>query len=255
MNFIVKHFFLFFLGSAYLNLIQAQTSFEKNLVLVEGGTFSMGQTDPDISCKGCTKDEQPVHKVTLKSFYIGKYEVTQKEWKEIMGTDPNFEDDCDDCPIEGVSWKDVQAFLVKLNEKTGKKFRLPTEAEWEYAARGGNKSQGYIYSGSNNHLEVAWCSLKKDKRIHPVGQKKSNELGIYDMSGNVWEWCQDYYAADYYSKSPAENPPGSATGKDRILRGGSWYGQSFDVRVCTRYRFFPTFQTNANGFRIALSAQ
>src|SRR3989339_981520 len=119
MNFIVKHFFLFFLGSAYLNLIQAQTSFEKNLVLVEGGTFSMGQTDPDISCKGCTKDEQPVHKVTLKSFYIGKYEVTQKEWKEIMGTDPNFEDDCDDCPIEGVSWKDVQAFLVKLNEKTG----------------------------------------------------------------------------------------------------------------------------------------
>lgn len=225
------------------------------MILAEGGTFMMGQADPNVSCQGCTADEHPIHKVTVSSYYICKYEVTQKEWLEVMGTDPNFEDECETCPIEGVSWKDVQIFLTKLNEKTGKQYRLPTEAEWEYAARGGKKNQGTYYSGSNNASEVSWFSVKTEQKLHPVGQKKPNELGLYDMSGNVWEWCSDYYAADYYASSPLENPKGPQTGKDRILRGGSWYNQSFDCRVTARYRFYPTFRTNANGFRLAMSVK
>lgn len=228
---------------------------EQNMVLVEGGIFTMGQTDPNVSCKGCTADEQPPHKVNLESFYICKYEVTQKDWIEIMGTDPNFEGECETCPIEGVSWKDVQQFITKLNDKSGKQFRLPTEAEWEFAARGGKKSQNFYYSGSNNAAEVSWFSVKTEDKLHPVGQKKANELGLFDMSGNVWEWCSDIYAADYYSKSPADNPTGPQEGKDKVLRGGSWYNQSFDSRVTARYRFYPTFRTNANGFRLAMTVK
>lgn len=215
----------------------------------------MGQSDPDISCKSCTADEQPPHKVTVSSFYLGKYEVTQKEWRLIMGTNPNFEEGCESCPVDGVSWQDVQMFLNKLNEKTGKQFRLPTEAEWEFAARGGNKSKGYYYSGSSNASEVAWFGQKKEQKIHQTGQKNQNELGLFDMSGNVWEWCNDFYNAGYYSKSPEMNPSGPVSGKDKVLRGGSWYNQSFDCRVTARYRFYPSFRTNANGFRLAMPVQ
>lgn len=230
-----------------------ESSIEENMILVEGGTFQMGQNDPNIACGECTKDEQPIHKVTVSSFYIGKYEVTQKEWIEIMGGEnPSYGEECADCPVDGVSWIDVQMFIKKLNEKTGKNFRLPTEVEWEFAARGGNKSQNLKFSGSNTASDVAWYSLKTDKKIHPVGQKKPNELGLFDMSGNVWEWCNDFYDGNYYSNSPASNPKGPDKGKDRVLRGGSWYSQSNDIRIATRYRFFPNFRTNANGFRLVL---
>lgn len=231
---------------------QQKTSFEQNLVLVEGGSFLMGQSDPNVACAGCTKDEQPKHKVTLGTFYISKYEITELEWEAIMGDKPSYDEGCDNCPVDGVSWNDVQLFIKKLNEKTGLKFRLPTEAEWEFAARGGNKSKGFVFSGSNNYQDVAWCSLKSDKRKRPVGQKQANELGIFDMSGNVWEWCSDFYDSKYYAECPAVNPTGPDSGKDRVLRGGSWYNQSNDSRVTARYRFFPSFRTNANGFRLVL---
>lgn len=248
-NFVILFFFFF---NIFFSFSQ-KSSLEENMILVEGGTFMMGQDNPDIACKGCTQDEQPIHRVTLNSYYIGKYEVTQKEWNDIMNDNPNYEEDCSNCPVEGISWIDIQEFIKKLNSKTGKIFRLPTEAEWEFAAKGGIKSQKFAYSGSNVVADVSWSSLKKDKKIHSVGQKKPNELGIYDMSGNVWEWCNDLYDGNYYTISPTVNPTGPTIGKDRVLRGGAFYSQSNDIRVTARYRFFPTFKTNANGFRLAMS--
>ncbi len=230
-----------------------RSQIKKNLILINGGTFTMGQTDPNVSCKGCTADEQPPHKVTVSDFYLCKYEVTLKEWKQIMGTNPSYDEECENCPVDGVSWQDVQLFIKKINEKSDIQFRIPTEAEWEFAARGGNKSNGYRFSGSNNASDVAWFGLKKDQKTHQTGLKQPNELGLYDMSGNVWEWCSDFYGFDYFANSPEKDPSGPISGKDKILRGGSWYNQSFDCRVTTRYRFYPSFRTNANGFRLASS--
>ncbi|MCX6278123.1 MAG: SUMF1/EgtB/PvdO family nonheme iron enzyme [Bacteroidetes bacterium] len=199
-------------------------STDNEMVFVEGGTFQMGSNDGD-------SDEKPVHSVTLNNFYIGKTEVTQKQWREVMGSDPPDlkNKGCDQCPVESVSWNDVQDFIAKLNRKTNKTYRLPTEAEWEYAARGGNKSRGYAYSGSANVGDVAWYSENSGSKIHPVAQKQPNELGLYDMSGNVWEWCSDWYVAQYYQNSPASNPQGPSSGSDRVLRGGGW---DYDPRNC-----------------------
>ena len=161
-----------------------------DMVRVEAGTFTMGAT---AEMKDPWDDEKPTHRVTLiNDYYIGKYEVTQALWKAVMGNNPS-EFKGDNLPVEQVSWKDCQKFLSKLNRITGKMFRLPTEAEWEYAARGGNKSRGYQYSGSNNLLDVAWYDDNSGRKTHAVGTKQPNELGIYDMSGNVCEWCQDWY--------------------------------------------------------------
>ena len=201
-----------------------------NMIAVEGGTFTMGATpeqqDPYF-------DEEPTHQVTLSSYYIGETEVTQALWTAVTGN--SVEDQRDkankdwslsgvgyDYPMYYVSWEDCQDFITKLNDLTGKKFRLPTEAEWEYAARGGNKSKGYQYSGSNNLDNVAWHNDNSGSKTHIVKTKQPNELGIYDMSGNVWEWCQDWYSSTYYSVSDTNNPQGPSTGSGRVFRGGSW---------------------------------
>lgn len=153
--------------------------------------------------------------------------------------------------MEQVSWNDVQEFLSKLNSKTGKKYRLPTEAEWEYAARGGNKSNGFTYSGSNNIDEVAWYSSNSDSKTH-ADPKKGNELDIYDMTGNVWEWCSDWYGEKYYSNSSTNNPTGPSLGDIRVLRGGSWYSYTSVCRVADRVRHLPSYRNNSYGFRVCL---
>ena len=191
------------------------------MVFVQGGTFTMGCTDEQGS--DCNSDEKPAHQVTLSNYYIGKYEVTQGLWKKVMGNNPSRFSGCADCPVEQVSWEDCQEFIKKLNSLTGKQFRLPTEAEWEYAAWGGNNSRGYKYSGSNDVGSVAWYVGNSGSKTHAVGTKQANELGIYDMSGNVLEWCSDWFDSDFYNSSPENNPTGAISGKYRRWeRGGCW---------------------------------
>ncbi len=219
-----------------------------NMVYIQGGTFQMGCTDEQTNCDS---DEQPVHSVTLSNYKIGKYEVTQEQWKAVMGNNPSYFKNCDKCPVEQVSWNDVQGFIQKLNTMTGKRFRLPTEAEWEFTARGGNKSKGYRYAGSNDIDKVAWYYKNSDGKTHPVGEKTANELGLYDMSGNVYEWCQDRYDKDYYSISPKNNPKGSNSASSRVLRGGSWYLDTGYCRSSDRVRDPPDSRYSLNGFRVA----
>jgi formylglycine-generating enzyme required for sulfatase activity len=169
-----------------------------------------------------------------------------------MGSDPpnlNFKG-CDECPVERVSWEEVQEFLRKLNAQTGKNYRLPTEAEWEFAARGGTLSQGYKYAGSNNLSEVAWYTDNAASKTHPVGQKQPNELGLYDMSGNVYEWCQDWKGN--YSSSTQTNPTGAGSGSFRVFRGGGWGGYAWFCRVSDRGSLSPAFRFSDLGFRLAL---
>ena len=169
-----------------------------------------------------------------------------------MGSDPpnlSFKG-CDQCPVEGVSWNDVQEFITKLKRKTNKTYRLPTEAEWEYAARGGNKSRGYTYSGSNSVGDVAWYSENSGSQTHPVGQKQANELGIYDMTGNVWEWCGDWYDSDYYKGSPAFNPEGPSSGSYRVSRGGGWGNYPRSCRTSHRGYNTPGARLDYLGFRL-----
>ena len=220
------------------------------LVFVKGGTFTMGCTSEQ---SDCDSDEKPTHRVTVSDFYMGKYEVTQKQWREIMGNNPSKFSGCDNCPVEQVSWNDVQKFIKKLNQKTGKKYRLPTEAEWEYAARGGVETHGRasLYAGSNNIGEVAWYKSNSGSKTHPVGQKKPNELGLFDMTGNVWEWCNDWYGD--YSSSSQTNPKGPASGSFRVLRGGGWISGARGCRVAIRGINGPDFRSNFNGFRLVRS--
>ncbi len=202
---------------------------EENMVRVEGGTFTMGATSEQGS--DAFRDENPTHQVTLSTYYIGKYEVTQAEWQAVMGTNPSrFKGE--NLPVENVSWFDCQEFIRKLNELTGKQFRLPTEAEWEYAARGGNKSNRTKYAGGSDIDNVAWYWDNSNKTTHPVGQKRANELGLYDMSGNVFEWCQDWFGD--YSSASQTNPQGPATGRRSVLRGGSWYDDARHCRLSYR---------------------
>ncbi|MGX7689501.1 formylglycine-generating enzyme family protein [Flectobacillus roseus] len=213
-------------------------------VFVEGGTFQMGSTTGDPA-------EQPVHSVTLSSFAIGKYEVTQAQWKTVMGVNPSIFSNCDDCPVEKVSWNDIQLFITRLNTLAGKIYRLPTEAEWEYAARGGKLSKGYTYSGSNTMDDVAWYYSNSSAKPHSVGQKMPNELGIYDMSGNVFEWCSDQYGA--YSSSSQTNPTGASSGTNRVSRGGSWADYPQYSRVAFRIDFTPDYRNSNLGFRVVTS--
>ena len=221
---------------------------DHEMVFVQGGAFTMGCT---LEQGGdCSSDEKPAHQVTVGSFYIGKYEVTQAQWKAVMGSNPSsFKGD--NLPVEHVSWNEVQEFIRKLNAATGKQYRLPTEAEWEFACRGGLKSAHYKYSGSNNLNDVGWYSDNSGNTTHPVGTKLPNELGIYDMSGNVWEWCNDWYGA--YSSVAQTNPQGPASGSARVLRGGSWSYDARFVRVSFRYYITPDYRINFLGFRLACS--
>ena len=219
-----------------------------DMVRVEAGTFTMGATAEMINPH---KDEKPTHRVTLTNdYYIGKYEVTQALWKAVMGNNPsNFKGD--NLPVENVSWDDCQEFISKLNRITGKTFRLPTEAEWEYAARGGNKSRGYQYSGSSNLSDVAWYEDNSGEKTHAVGTKQANELGIYDMSGNVLEWCQDRY--DLYNSSSQVNPTGANSGSRRVFRGGNGACNARDCRSSFRNGYAPDGRGSALGLRLVLS--
>ena len=222
-------------------------SFE--MIAVEGGTFTMGATSEQGS--DAYDDEKPAHQVTLSSYYIGKTEVTQELWQAVMGSNPS-KFSGTNLPVEKVSWEDCQSFVIKLNELTGKNFRLPTEAEWEYAARGGNKSNGFKFSGGNNIAEVAWYSENGNKISHPVATKAPNELGIYDMSGNVWEWCSDWYSSSYYTSSSQTNPTGPNSGSYRVYRGGSWSGNARFCRVSHRDSNYPSYRFNYLGLRLAV---
>lgn len=221
------------------------------MVLVKGSTFQMGSN--------YNKDEKPIHSVTINDFYIGKYEVTQFQWQTIMGRNPSKFDNCENCPVENVSWNDIQTFVKKLNQKTGKKYRLPTEAEWEYAARGGIASIGSTntnsYSGSNNLEDVGWYKESSGSLTHLVGGKKPNELGLYDMSGNVWEWCFDWHDSHYYAKSQTTNPQGPPSGSYRVCRGGSWIDSKENCRVTFRNFYGPSFGRRDLGFRLVLSSR
>ena len=219
-----------------------------NMVRVEGGTFTMGATAEQGS--DASYDEKPTHQVTLSTYYIGKYEVTQAEWYAVMGTNPS-EFKGDNLPVENVTWYECQEFIRKLNELTGKQFRLPTEAEWEYAARGGKRSYGAKYAGGDID-NVGWYSGNSNNTTHPVGLKRANELGLYDMTGNVWEWCQDWYGS--YSSISQTNPQGPATGYRRVLRGGAW---DFDASGCClscRISGEPGIRRFNLGLRLALSS-
>lgn len=218
---------------------------------VEGGSFIMGNSDEEVDEKDRVYLGTPAHQVTLSSYYIGETEVTQALWYSVMGNNPS-KDKGKRRPVTNVTWEDCQQFIEKLNKMTGKTFRLPTEAEWEYAARGGNKSHGYTYSGSNLLDDVAWYSKRRESCIlHNVKSRQPNELGIYDMSGNVSEWCQDWYH-DLYESSPQTDPSGPASGSERVIRGGSFLHPREDCIVIARKHLNPKKKMNDMGFRLAL---
>jgi len=218
-----------------------------NMVRVDGGTFWMGATAEQVD--DATSYEKPVHQVSLNAYYIGETEVTQELWNVVMGSNPSYSSG-NKRPVEQVSWNDCQDFIAKLNQMTGQKFRLPTEAEWEFAARGGTKSQGYKYAGSNTIDDVAWYNDFSNETTRDVGTKQANELGIYDMSGNVDEWCQDWY--DDYSSNAQTSPSGPSTGSYRVHRGGSWGSFARGCRVSLRGYGTLTGTSGTQGLRLAL---
>jgi len=280
-NLIITFLLSIIIGSS---LIYAQQSGVKMPVMikVEGGTFMMGNADGNV-------DEKPLHSVTVDNFYIGKYEVTFQDFKRFVDatgylTDAEQPDSINfkhglpprgvnngtwkmyssgvpvpptDSlkPVGNVSWYDAVEYLKWLSKETGKEFRLPTEAEWEFAAKGGNKSKGYKYVGGNNLNEVAWFIGNSDKRAHNIGQKMPNELGIHDMAGNAREWCSDWYGESYYKTSPGENPKGPDFGKNRILRGGSWGSEEGRMRISYRNEEYPYNSAIDFGFRPAISGE
>ena len=218
-----------------------------DMVWVEGGSFLMGVTSKHYNI--ALSNEEPVHKVTLSGFFISKYEVTQELWTAVMGENPSQFGGNLRRPTETVTWNDCQDFIRKLNQLTMKTFRLPTEAEWEYAARGGNQSAGYTYAGNNICGRVAWYISDS---TYPVGQKQPNELGLYDMSGNVWEWCHDWY--DSYTAYDQTNPLGPSYGPGRVIRGGSSREEAKSCRVASRRKETPTYSAAWIGLRLAATS-
>ena len=227
--------------------VYVEVAVPPGMVYIAGGTFKMGSSSGD-------SDEKPVHTVTVSNFFMDKTEVTQAEYRRVMGNNPSRFSGCDDCPVEKVTWHDAVAYAKKVGK------RLPTEAEWEYAARGGvstplNNRQNK-YAGSNNINDVAWYFSNSGSKTHSVGQKQPNELGLYDMSGNVWEWCSDWYSDSYYVSSPKSDPQGPNSGSRRVLRGGSWFDSGNYCRVANRYGSYPDNRyVNYSGFRCVSSAR
>ena len=230
--------------TGYSNGVLKVNGAEYPMVYVSGGSFMMGSDDSDVY-----SNELPVYRVTLSSYRIGKYEVTQDLWEAVMGNNPSsFKGSRR--PVENVSWDDCQTFIRKLNSLTGQTFKLPTEAQWEFAARGGNSSNGYKYSGSDYIDNVAWYDGNSGNSTHNVGTKSPNELGVYDMSGNVWEWCSDWYGS--YGSGSVTNPSGPSSGSSRVIRGGSWYYSAGSCRVSFRFNFSPVFSGYSLGLRLCL---
>ena len=222
-------------------IVKVNDTLSINMMCVEGGTFVMGSD--------ASSNEKPMHQVTIPDFLIGQTEVTQELWQVVMGNNPSHFKGAEN-PVEYVSWSDCQKFIANLNQLTGKKFRLPTEAEWEYAARGGQMSKDFVFSGSDNVDKVGWYTNNSGAMSHPVKQKLPNELGIYDMSGNVWEWCQDWYGD--YSTDTQINPQGPSSGSVRVIRGGSWMNDANDCRVSRRLDLTPAARTSNLGLRLVL---
>lgn len=224
------------------------TDIETHMVFVKGGTFKMGSNEGK-------SNEKPVHTVRLNDFYIGKYEVTTALWRQVMGSNAGSSGDCDDCPVYDLKWDSIQIFIAKLNQLTGKRYRLPTEAEWEYAALGGIYSKGFKYPGSQNLDEVAWYEPNASMKTHPVGLKLPNELGLFDMAGNVWELCQDWFNGSFYKKSPSENPLNTAKSTFRLVRGGSWRSGEQRCQNHARNRDSKDHHIGNGGFRLVMEVR
>ncbi|MBI5446277.1 MAG: SUMF1/EgtB/PvdO family nonheme iron enzyme [Deltaproteobacteria bacterium] len=223
---------------------RAAAELERDMALVRGGAFRMGGRG--------NPDEQPAHEVALSDFRLGRFEVTQAQWAAGMASTPSRRQDCDRCPVENVSWDDVQLFLQRLNEKTGGSYRLPTEAEWEYAARSGGREDAWSGTSAEGELGAyAWYEANSSYGPHAVGQKKPNGLGLYDLTGNVSEWCQDWYGERYYAESARQDPKGPPSGNRRVLRGGAWNNIPSFARTGLRTRQLPIARFNFAGFRLA----
>jgi len=229
------------------NITDQATGME--FVLVKGGCYQMGDVFGDGDM-----DEKPVHEVCVSDFYLGKYEVTQGQWQKVMNDNPSGFKECGpDCPVDFVSWEMVQEFIDKLNSMGKNKYRLPTEAEWEYAARSGGKNEKWAGTSDESILgDYAWYGANSQGKTHKVGQKKPNGLGLYDMTGNVREWCQDWYTPEYYGKSPKDRPAGPDSSDVRTLRGGDWERNAMKVRAVVRNGNEPTLQTILYGFRLLM---
>ncbi|MBX7222623.1 MAG: formylglycine-generating enzyme family protein [Blastocatellia bacterium] len=224
-------------------LLESTNRWGMKFVLIPAGSFQMGAASSDYN------DERPVHHVTISQpFYLGKYQVTQREWREVMGNNPSYFKG-DDLPVEQVSWEDVQEFIKKLNGGGDGEYRLPSEAEWEYACRAGTMGD---YAGQLG--EMGWYAENSGNQMHPVGQKKPNGWGLYDMHGNVWEWCQDWWDAGYYAKSPPIDPTGPPGGSSRVIRGGGWYYRAVDCRSASRDWGTPAGRNHNLGFRLVRTA-
>ena len=226
---------------------EATDETEDDMVYIKGGCFDMG----DIFGDG-EDDEKPVHTVCVGDFYLGKTEVTQKQWVDIMGHNPS-KFKCGDCPVESVHWDNVQDFIIKLNKATDMNYRLPTEAEWEYAARSGGGREQWAGTGNESELGTyAWYGNNSNSSTHAVAGKSPNKFGLYDMMGNVWEWCSDWYVRDYYENSPAKDPQGPSDGVHRVIRGGGWRSKAKALRTTDRNDFVPTSKKFSDiGFRLA----
>jgi formylglycine-generating enzyme required for sulfatase activity len=235
------------------------------LVRIPGGEFEMGQTDSEKQWlvgevgeqdyQKWYRDERPSHRVQVRDFYLGKHEVTKEQWRHVMGSDPSYFTGCDTCPVDQVSWEDIQKFLRKAADIAGVEIRLPTEAEWEYAARGG--AQGQRWAGTDNQgvlTDYAWYSPYSEHSTHPVGGKEPNAYGLHDMSGNVWEWCSDGYDSTYYSGKQYDNPEGPSSANYRVFRGGGWNDEPRHVRSADRNGYLPSLRSAGIGFRVVLPA-
>ena len=245
--------------TGYCSVVSASKTAAKNnildsfssMVLVKGGCYQMGDVFGDGE-----SDEQPVHKVCVQDFYLGDHEVTQGEWKQLMGSNPSGFKECgDNCPVEQVSWDDAQQYIKKLNIASGKNYRLPTEAEWEYAAR--ERGKKLRWAGTNSQAKLihyAWFEQNSQAKTHPVKTKKPNALGLYDMTGNIIEWLSDYWIREYYQVKSQDNPQGPGQGVGRAARGGSWRSDPSFSRVLNRYSDAQDFRSDNHGFRLAHGA-